>query len=312
MPNGLTFRIRLIAVMAVMTMPFWPAGHAFTQPEPLGFGSHQLKIEFDGADRTYQAYVPNEATEQAPSPLLIVLHGTWMSGQEMMHTGHFLKHAELNGFVVAAPDSLGDAFNEGSARGGATVDNIDDVGFIEAVADDMQQRINIDPDRVFIAGFSSGASMAQRIALESDYGFAGIAGASGHLWIEGNAVRRPTNLLLIWGEDDPANPKNGGPVEYKRAEVTLQKPSLAATQQKWSKLMGCRDQPPTAEPFAGSTRISLNGCRDGKRFDTYFVHGLGHHWPGGSPVPYPLQVAGPYLAPFDLTDVIWTFFTGEN
>lgn len=272
-------------------------------------GAQNVTLDVEGRSRSYEAYIPANIAGQKVSPLLIVLHGTGSTGQQMMALGRFKDHAEENGYVLVAPNALGRAFNEGSGRGGPDVIGLNDVAFIEALAKDVQQRADIDDTKMFIAGFSSGGSMAQRMALQSDYPWAAIAAVAGHLWVPAEGAKRPTNLFLLWGMDDPLNPRDGGAVPYTQIGVTLNKPSPGATHLKWADLLECYEgEFSETVPVQDTKKLSIDTCYDGARLDAYFVGGLGHQWPGGTPLTLPPEIAGPYTEPFNLTDLIWDFF----
>ncbi len=285
---------------------------ALADPAPLTSGRQTVDLPAGGAARSYEVFVPENADAAAPPPLLMVLHGTGSTGAQMIDLGKFEGFAAAKGIVLAAPNALGRAFNEGSGRGGAEVNGVDDVAFIEAVADDIRARTAIDTGRMFLAGFSSGGAMAQRMALQSDYAWAAIAAVAAHLWVPAEGANRPTNLLLLWGMEDPLNPKEGGVVPYPQSGVTLDKPAPQATHLKWADLLECYEGDfAEATPFPATTRLFIDTCYDGARLEAYFVDGLGHHWPGGGALPLPVEMVGPYAEPFGLNEVMWEFFDGR-
>src|SRR3972149_6035846 len=56
--------------------------------------------------------------------------------------------------------------NGGHCCGEAAKNNVDDVGFVRALIDELATLINIDPGRVYATGFSNGAIMVYRLACE--------------------------------------------------------------------------------------------------------------------------------------------------
>ena len=118
----------------------------------LGFpapGSRPLLLE---SPRDGRLYVPPGLIEGTPAPLVLLLHGSTGSGQEMLSV--LQKYADQSGFVVLCPDSRG-----------STWDAIrylysSDVRFIDSALAFTFERCNIDPERIGIAGFSDGASYA--------------------------------------------------------------------------------------------------------------------------------------------------------
>ncbi len=82
--------------------------------------------------------------------------------------------AAAQGIAVAYPDGIGGSWNAGGCCGQAEADDLDDVGFILALVDELVASYSIDPDRVYLTGFSNGGLLAYRLACESDR-FAAIA-----------------------------------------------------------------------------------------------------------------------------------------
>ena len=60
--------------------------------------------------------------------------------------------------------------------------------------------------------------------------------------------------------------------------------------------------PPTGEV----TGIRYSGCRDNADVILYTVHGGGHAWPGGEPLP--VWLVGRTTQDIDATAVMWEFF----
>jgi pimeloyl-ACP methyl ester carboxylesterase len=117
---------------------------------------------FDGINRSYIVYVPQERSGSAPFPLMIVLHGFTQTGQTIMNYSDFNTYAELYGFVAVYPNGVGNSWNVG-VGGGSTAN---DVGFLSALIDTLNQQIGIDLNRVYACGFSNGGFMSYRLACE--------------------------------------------------------------------------------------------------------------------------------------------------
>ncbi len=300
---------RIGAVLLLSLAAAVPAGGSFAAADGrLAAGTALMRIEFGGRQLSYLAHLPKSYDGRTATPLVVVLHGTGGSGKGMLWVGRFEERSETAGYIVVAPRSLGRAFNENSGRGGRKVRGVDDVGFIEAVIDDIGQRAAIDQSRIFVAGFSSGASMAQRVALESAGGIAAVASVGGHLWAPERRPVKARSILLLWGADDPLNPFNGGKVIYPRANVMLDKPALRTSAARWAARLGCAEGPAAIPSRDGVRALAWRACRDGTTVEFYTVKGLGHHWPGGQRLPYPERIVGRYSDRIDATDLIWDFF----
>ena len=57
--------------------------------------------------------------------------------------------------------------------------NADDVGFLNRLLDELLATYPIDPQRVYIYGYSAGAAMAHRMACDNAERFAGIVAGAG-------------------------------------------------------------------------------------------------------------------------------------
>jgi polyhydroxybutyrate depolymerase len=264
------------------------------------------EITLPNSDRGYLVHVP-KINSRAPSPLVIVLHGTGSNGTGMLHLGNFINSSEQHQYIVAAPNSLGVAFNEGSGRIGADLNQVDDTAFIKSVITDISKRAKIDPGKVFVVGFSSGAAMAQRLAVELDDEVKAVAAVSGHLWVKQTPIKRPRSMLLVFGTKDPLNPITGGTVQY-RPDLILNKPSPGSTARDWARRLAC------STSLSATTEKILRhkswfGCSGEVLLRYIEIDGLGHYWAGGPVRKYSIPArVGPYLGSVDMTEMIWDFF----
>jgi len=255
-----------------------------------------------GTSRAYGLYAPKV---RPPKPaLLLVLHGWKGSGAEIERRTRFRfdRLADRDGFVVAYPDALDGQWRSGHR--GETTTSQDDVGFLSALIDTLSRQYGVDPRRIYVTGFSNGASMTYRLACERSDRIAAIAPVSGGLAVElmrscAAASRRPVPLLLIHGTADTVVPFDSGELEGNLA--------------LWVRRNGCATAPTTAylpdtDPGDGTrTRIDrYPDCKDSADVMLYAVQGGGHHWPGGDE-PLRLESRGPTPRDFDGAEVIWSF-----
>jgi polyhydroxybutyrate depolymerase len=175
-------------------------------------------IKVGDRDRTFLAYVP--AKLPLGSPLVIVLHGAGMNGARMRRaTGYeFDRLADEHQYVVLYPDGYRRTWNDCRKESTypAKVENIDDVGFIDALIARYQKENGIDLRRVYLFGYSNGGHMAFRMALEHPDDIAAIAAVSASLPAPNDSScpssGRTARAMVIDGTDDPINPFAGGEV----------------------------------------------------------------------------------------------------
>jgi polyhydroxybutyrate depolymerase len=109
--------------------------------------------------------------------------------------------ADREGFVTVYPDGLGvlGTWNGGGCCGYAVQNDVDDVGFVTALLDHLEQALCIDRARVFASGMSNGGIFSHRLACEQSERIAAIAPVAGTLMIESCAPSRSVSVMHIHG-----------------------------------------------------------------------------------------------------------------
>ncbi len=111
-------------------------------------------ITHDGITRDHILYVPSGYVAGTPTPLVFVMHGFTQSASAIMNVTGFNDLAEQEGFLVAYPNGVNNGWNTNSPLpGGSTAD---DVGYIGALLDSLQDQYSVDSTRVYACGFSAG------------------------------------------------------------------------------------------------------------------------------------------------------------
>ncbi len=286
----------------------------------IGTELSQQDIRVGGILRNYVIYSPPNPGHDS-MPLVLVLHGQGGSGAQVIEQGHWKEVAQRNRFVLVAPNGVlqrpdgQESFfgNKRSWNAGPGSDSfaeqhqIDDVGFIRALLDQVETQLPIDKSRVYVTGFSNGAAMAFRVAAELSDRFSAVAPVSNALLVPAR-LDHPVSLLLIWGSDDPLNPFAGG--EIKRRNVSIRRPSANQSLMMWSRSMHCGDRLVSKVIADGVTRSKVSDCPIGSDAELIVVAGLGHQWPGGRA--YLTIIAGSGSNKLDATTVIWNFFEAHN
>jgi len=193
--------------------------YAPAPPEPPLSARLELKtIRIGALERRYLVYAP--ARRAAGAPLIVVFHGSMGSPAKIrVETGYeFDRLADRHGFVVAYPAGHEGNWNDcrKAADYAARRLDIDDLGFFEAMVSQLQRQRGVDPERVFVAGLSSGGQFALRLALERPDRIAGAALFGASLPTPDNSVcaARPPSppIMFVNGTSDPINPYEGGTV----------------------------------------------------------------------------------------------------
>lgn len=206
-----------VLVMGAVAWGYW--GYSPIPDEPaLSSMARTVSFEWDGRERSYVEYIPANLPEQAP--LLVVLHGSVMNGDAMrIATGYeFDRLADQKGYAVIYPVGYLGHWNDcrNKATFAAKREQIDDTGFILALIGQQVQLHRVDPQRVFVMGYSNGGQMAFRLGGEAPHRLAGIAVAAASLPVPEDSSCAQEGVtprtMLVNGMADRWNPYAGGEV----------------------------------------------------------------------------------------------------
>ncbi|MBY0423556.1 MAG: hypothetical protein K2Q06_14715, partial [Parvularculaceae bacterium] len=213
-----------------------------------------------------------------------------------------VEHAERRPRFFGNPRSWNAGAETGSS---ASVRGVDDAGFLRALIDDWVAAGRVDPDRIYVTGFSNGAGMAFRAGVDLSDRVAAIAPVANALLTPAERLARPVSLIMIWGDADPLNPYGGGKV--RRTAGSVERPGAAASLQRWRGLIGCDAAKRATQKIEPTVTLDVSGpCKDGSEAVLYSIAGMGHQWPGGNVVLR--SISGPGSDALDATETIWRFF----
>ncbi len=131
--------------------------------------------------RSFMLYVPASYRDYQAAPLVVWLHGCRQSAEAFRDGTRITQWADQRGFLVLMPrqskwaNPLGcwNWFDQ------ATQNGVGETALIVAQTRFIRSRWNIDPDRVWIAGMSSGAALAACVAVHAHSEFRAAAFVSG-------------------------------------------------------------------------------------------------------------------------------------
>lgn len=266
-------------------------------------------IDSGGRARTYLLYAPKDLPRGAP--LVIAMHGSGRSGAEMrIDSGYaFERLADANGFAVVYPDGFEGYWNACNIIGdyAANTLDIDDVGFLTALAEKLFAEIGADPARVYATGLSRGGHMAFRLALEAPGRFRAVAAIAANVPAPENFKCKPagegtSSVMIMNGRKDPLNPFEGGEVTifgaFKRGAVLSSRESA----QYFATLNGIAGAPMASDRGAGPKRLVW-------RNESAEIDLVAHD--GGHVIPQPFVRYPRLLGPTPKTngpELIWEFF----
>jgi polyhydroxybutyrate depolymerase len=246
-------------------------------------------IEFDGAERSYVAHIPDGAAIGAPLtlPVLVVLHGAGGNATKAELATGLSDYAQSDEFIVVYPSGTQVAdvpgqlgWNADGCCGAPAATGVDDVGFIAAVLDDIESEYAVDTERIYVAGFSNGGMMTYRLSCELGDRIAGIAVVAGAFNVAECDSDAHTDVLIVHGTDDQTVPYRGGPTNERTAARFGQwmNSSVGDATRTWMSRNDC-DSRPVTNVDGSVTRETYEGCDDGSRLTVVTLSGGAHVWP---------------------------------
>lgn len=208
----------VLLVLALLAGTWWYVPGELKQRPLLAGTSEDASVRQGERRRHYVLYLPAHPAERPA--LLVVLHGSGSNGERMRRESgyRFDALADRDGFLVLYPDGFEGHWNDcrKAASYSARRLNIDDVGFLSTMIERLQRERGVDPQRIFVTGYSNGGQMALRLAAEAPDAVAGVAAIAASLPSAENDACRPAQqpkaTLLMNGTRDPINPYAGGRV----------------------------------------------------------------------------------------------------
>ncbi len=236
----------------------------------------------DQRSRFYLSNEPEAVTGKQPYALVVMLHGGLGNPQRMADKTRFHETVAGQGVIVAYPAGSGRlsdrllTWNAGYCCGYAQRKNIDDVGFIDAVIDDINARFPLDPQRIFVVGHSNGGMMAYRMACDRADRVDGIGAVAATMDYAQQQCRprRPVTIVSIHGDADQNIPTNGGMGTKSRAGVSHR--SVVETLRLWRDYNRC--EPAAGYREIGQASMAVSNCQGGRKVVDIRVHEGPHQW----------------------------------
>ena len=311
-PRGLnrllfTIPLFLLTLACVGTTPAQPVPAPVGQTEPLELGDTTRSLVYGGIERTYILHIPAGYDAARPTPLVLAFHGIGLDAGEMIRISGLSKQADTSGFIAVYPNGTGKnkSWNGGHCCGEAAKNNVDDVGFVRALIDELAALIKIDPRRVYATGFSNGAIMVYRLACELSDQIAAIGPVAATQILDDQEACHPARSMPIihfHGTADRLNLYNGGTTsagfEFVAVEDAIR---------FWAEKNACPDLAQRTE--SGTIQHDVYApCAQDSAIELYTIIDGEHAWPGGEAVSP--QVGKPTMV-ISTTPLLWEFFAAH-
>ena len=240
-------------------------------------------IIHDGIQRDYILYIPAIYDGGTEVPLVFNFHGFGSNANEQMLYGDFRAIADSEGFLLVHPEGTFFNGNQHWNVGGFTVGStVDDVGFTEALIEELAGLYTINLDRVYATGMSNGGFMSFLLACQLSEKIAAIASVTGSMTFDtydNCNAQHPTPILQIHGTSDNIVPYNGNTGSLPIDDIISY----------WINYNNCDTNPtttalPDINPSDGSTveHIIYSGGDNGVTTEHMKIIGGGHTWPGSA------------------------------
>lgn len=266
-------------------------------------------VTIDGKVRQYFQHVPARYSSTRPTAVMIVFNG-WgaKSGQGNTKAGAegteqftgLSEKADKENFIVVYLD--GNQSNKYSWNNGQWFfSKQNDLEFTNRVLEVLNHSFHINHEKLYLVGYSQGASFAHRYATTFPEKIAAVASVGG--WLTGKEQKptdSPYSCIEIHSEKDPTVPLNG------RSWWLKMKPQEEL--KKFYRSRGSIDTEPelfTTKAVDGSDiKTEISKCNEnGTEFRYVTIQNSGHKWFGGK---------GAESAAINATDTIWDFLKGKS
>jgi polyhydroxybutyrate depolymerase len=211
--------------------------------------------------------------EDAGLPLVVALHGLGGDAVSFANDTEWPEAARDNGFVVAFPEGVEDSWNAGRCCGEAVARDTNDVAFIDALVEQLVAEEGVDPDQVYVTGYSNGGMFTFLYACLAAAELAGAASVAGTNFSDCEPAGS-VDFLQVSGRDDPVIPVLGGESELVGVPEV---PSVEQSLLDLAAAAVCND----LQTFEanGVTSFQSVGCEGDTtvRFDV--LDGFGHEYP---------------------------------
>lgn len=254
----------------------------------------------EAGTRPYKVYVPARRGD-GPRPLVIMLHGCTQSADDFAAGVDMNALAEERGFVVAYPEQVMTANHLGCWNWFNPRDQLRDAGepsIIAGLTRALIAEMDIDPERVFVAGLSAGGAMAEVMSATYPDLYAGAGVHSGLVYgvasdtasafaaMSGNAPgrakrvkERVRTIIFHGGADQKVHPTNGELI-LAEARAGLSAHHLERTERGNA----------NGRQYSRTVVADMRGV---PQVEYWSIEGLGHAWSGGAPAGSHTDPQGP-------------------
>jgi polyhydroxybutyrate depolymerase len=191
-----------------------------------GASAQTQTMRVAGVNRNYILHAPAGLSNP---PLVFVIHGFNMTGQQEVNLTRMNQVADREKFIVVYPNALPNNSNQQSWD----MSGPDDFAFLLAIIDSVDAKHDIDRNRVFASGFSQGGFLSFQLGCRYAEVFAAIAPVSGLLNNPSACnPERPVPMIFTFGTNEGFD-VNG----------------FIQSGEDWAEIIGCEAPPAVMKPY---------------------------------------------------------------
>lgn len=319
-----------VVLVLVVAVGAATAAFQFGLPWWMEEGDRNHVYESDAGSQRYQVHLPPQYDGTTRLPVIMAIHGCGMTGygwNSMKATTQLNDLADSEGFIVIYPTqrvfrSAINCWNSADPR--EQHRHSGEPALLAGVARQVIKDYNPDPDRVHVAGASSGAGTAVILAATYPDIFATATSVAGgeyglnqvdpddpdstppdytarQAWSQMGDRARRVPLLVVQGEDDEVVPPLVATrlIEHWTAVADLVDDGLL---NDGLKLVEATTTVPAKQGRHAYTHTTITTPDGTSLLESYLVHDMGHAWPGPAGDGLFTDRAGP-----DASAITWDF-----
>ncbi|MEX0768817.1 MAG: hypothetical protein WD029_10135 [Microthrixaceae bacterium] len=237
-------------------------------------GRSVLRITTPHGQRNALVDLPAAASRSVPLPVLVSLHPFTLNGRIWDQYSQLAAAGTARDYIVLT--ALGSDPGPRWAVPGGLEYGTDDLSYISAALDTVEDLLCVDRNAEFAAGFSAGAAMAQALSCTMPWRMAGIAASGGSNLTDLCPNSTGTDVMILHGTADPIAPLSGSQVVFA-PPVGLSVAEVVATN---AARASCNPEPTSTQLFSSVIVDSYEGCTENIRVQYWQLIGAGHTWAG--------------------------------
>jgi polyhydroxybutyrate depolymerase len=231
-------------------------------------------MSHDGDNRSYVVYVPNTYGGSEKFPVMLNFHGFGGQAQDYLNETDMRYSSHINKFILVYPQGT---LSEGSSHWNPSLPSLDnksdadDLGFVEALVNQLSLDYAIDLDRIYAVGYSNGGMMSYGLASHKSELLAAFGSVSGTMLATDVEPSHPMPVFVMHGTSDGTLPYNGS--EYYS--------SVDSALDYWTNFNNTTTSPElNTETDKGSTieHYQYGQGDNGVAVEHYKIIGGGHEW----------------------------------